>query len=70
MAKMPSPPRGCKSALRWRARQKKALSFLERCIRGEEANFLTPLTDDVSALVGLQKEHEELSAQQEQTLGL
>ncbi|GFW97368.1 hypothetical protein TNCV_1091421 [Trichonephila clavipes] len=42
------------------------LSFLEHCIRSEKE--FPDLTDD-DALVGLQKEHEELSAQQEQTLG-
>ncbi|GFV47524.1 hypothetical protein TNCV_904851 [Trichonephila clavipes] len=42
------------------------LSFLEHCIRSEKE--FPDLTDD-DALVGLQKEHEQLSAQQEQTLG-
>ncbi|GFW75955.1 hypothetical protein TNCV_3247201 [Trichonephila clavipes] len=42
------------------------LSFLEHCIRSEKE--FPDLTDD-DALVGLQKEHEELSSQQEQNLG-
>ncbi|GFX75244.1 hypothetical protein TNCV_3954951 [Trichonephila clavipes] len=42
------------------------LSFLEHCIRSEKE--FPDLTDD-DALVGLQKEHEELSAQQESKPG-